>query len=125
MNAYSLTKLAQDAGVSVNVVRNYMTQGLLRPSARTKGGFGIFDDKALSRLRLVRSAFEAGLARAEVAALCKALDEGSTDAGKMSDRLCCRIQQRRCALASVEAQLELITRSAAPPPVTRDIYAAV
>ena len=61
MNAYSISKLADDACVSVHVVRDYMIRGLLRPVACTTGGYGVFDDAALQRLCFVRAAFEAGL----------------------------------------------------------------
>lgn len=32
MNAYSISKLAEDAGVSVHVVRDYLMRGLLHPA---------------------------------------------------------------------------------------------
>ena len=35
MNAYTVSHLAHDAGVSVHVVRDYMLRGLLRPVERT------------------------------------------------------------------------------------------
>ena len=36
MNAYSISKLADDACVSVHVVRDYMIRGLLHPARRTE-----------------------------------------------------------------------------------------
>ena len=35
MNAYTVSHLALDAGVSVHVVRDYILRGLLRPVERT------------------------------------------------------------------------------------------
>jgi MerR family transcriptional regulator, mercuric resistance operon regulatory protein len=46
MNAYTVSHLAHDAGVSVHVVRDYMLRGLLRPVACTTGGYGLFDAAA-------------------------------------------------------------------------------
>ncbi len=63
MNAYTVSHLALDAGVSVHVVRDYMLRGLLRPVACTTGGYGLFDAAALQRLCFVRDAFEAGIGR--------------------------------------------------------------
>ena len=60
MSAYTVSRLALDAGVSVHIVRDYLLRGLLRPVACTTGGYGLFDDTALQRLRFVRAAFEAG-----------------------------------------------------------------
>ncbi len=61
MSAYTVSRLALDAGVSVHIVRDYLLRGLLRPVAYTTGGYGLFDDTALQRLRFVRAAFEAGI----------------------------------------------------------------
>lgn len=61
MNAYTVSRLALDAGVSVHIVRDYLLRGLLRPVACTPGGYGLFDEAALQRLCFVRAAFEAGI----------------------------------------------------------------
>ncbi len=61
MNAYTVSRLALDAGVSVHIVRDYLLRGLLRPVACTTGGYGLFDDAALQRLCFVWAAFEAGI----------------------------------------------------------------
>ncbi|WP_409024773.1 MerR family transcriptional regulator, partial [Klebsiella pneumoniae] len=38
MSAYTVSRLALDAGVSVHIVRDYLLRGLLRPVAYTTGG---------------------------------------------------------------------------------------
>ena len=72
MNAYTVSRLALDAGVSVHIVRDYLLRGLLRPVACTPGGYGLFDDAALQRLCFVRAAFEAGIGLGALARLCRA-----------------------------------------------------
>lgn len=57
MNAYTVSRLALNAGVSVHIVRDYLLRGLLRPVACTPGGYGLFDDAALQRLCPCRRAF--------------------------------------------------------------------
>ncbi|AWE69662.1 hypothetical protein PAERUG_P19_London_7_VIM_2_05_10_00182 [Pseudomonas aeruginosa] len=42
MNAYTVSRLALEAGVSVHIVRDYLLRGLLRPVACTTGGYGLF-----------------------------------------------------------------------------------
>lgn len=79
MNAYTVSRLALDAGVSVHIVRDYLLRGLLRPVACTPGGYGLFDDAALQRLCFVRAAFEAGIGLDALARLCRALDAADGD----------------------------------------------
>ena len=106
MNAYTVSRLAQDAGVSVHVVRDYLLRGLLRPAARTAGGHGVFDADALQRLCFVRAAFEAGIGLDVLTRLCRALD--APDAGDASAWLAelrQLVEQRQRALTGLEAQL--------------------
>ncbi len=79
MNAYTVSRLALEAGVSVHIVRDYLLRGLLRPVACTTGGYGLFDDAALQRLCFVRAAFEAGIGLDALARLCRALDAADCD----------------------------------------------
>ena len=46
MSAYTVSRLALDAGVSVHIVRDFLLRGLLRPVACTPGGYGLFDEAA-------------------------------------------------------------------------------
>ena len=59
MNAYTVSRLALDAGVSVHIVRDYLLRGLLRPVACTPGGYGLFDDAALQRYPNLTALFRA------------------------------------------------------------------
>lgn len=68
MSSYTVSKLAQDAGVSVSVVRDYVLRGLLKPAGHTEGGYGLYDAHALERLRLVRALFEAAAVLASTTA---------------------------------------------------------
>ncbi len=105
MSAYTVSRLALDAGVSVHIVRDYLLRGLLRPVAYTTGGYGLFDDTALQRLRFVRAAFEAGIGWT-LARLCRALDAADGD-GASAQLAVLRqlVERRREATASLEMQL--------------------
>lgn len=94
MNAYTVSRLADDAGVSVHVVRDYIVRGLLRPVARTAGGYGLFDAEVLQRLCFVRAALDAS--------------DGDETAARLAD-LCQLVEHRRQALAHLEAQLTTLT----------------
>ncbi len=106
MNAYTVSRLAIDAGVSVHIVRDYLLRGLLRPVACTPGGYGLFDDAALQRLCFVRAAFEAGIGLDALARLCRALDTADGDQATAQLVLLRQfVERRREALADLEVQL--------------------
>mgnify|MGYP003385560506 CR=1 FL=1 len=106
MSAYTVSRLAHEAGVSVHIVRDYMLRRLLRPVARTAGGHCVFDAVALQRLRFVRAAFEAGIGLDTLTRLCRALDaaDGDDAAAQLAD-VGQLVECRRRALADLEVQL--------------------
>jgi len=73
MNAYTIAKLAGDAGVSVHIVRDYKLRGLVHPVRYTDSGYGLYDATALTRLSFVRAAVEGGIGLKELVRLCHAL----------------------------------------------------
>ena len=113
MNAYSISKLAEDARVSVHVVRDYMTRGLLHPTLRTEGGYNVFDSKTLGRLRFLRAAFESGIRLDQLTRLCRALDAGdSEDLHGCVEQLRRKIDVRRKELMVIETSLGELASSA-------------
>lgn len=109
MNAYTVSHLAQDAGVSVHVVRDYLLRGLLRPAAHSAGGHRLFDAQALQRLCFVREAFEAGISLQHLTRLCRALDDphGDEAVARLAE-LRQHVRQRQQALVGLEMQLDTI-----------------
>ncbi|MBB0025178.1 mercuric resistance transcriptional repressor MerD [Chitinivorax sp. PXF-14] len=105
MGAYTVSRLAQEADVSVNVVRDYVLRGLLRPASHTEGGYGLYDAGALERLRFVRALFEAGIGLGELVRLCHVLDSQAGDAGDCLAHLRALVAARREALALLDRQL--------------------
>lgn len=105
MNAYTISKLAKDADVSVHIVRDYVMRGLLKPARRTPNGYGIFDASGLARLRFVRAAFLAGIGLDALTRLCHALDGGDDDAGACLEYLRLQIAARREVLTAADRQL--------------------
>jgi len=75
MRAYTISKLAEDAGVSTSIVRDYQLRGIIKPSECMDCGYGIYDDTVLNRLRFVREGKEAGVSLDVLAKLCKAIDQ--------------------------------------------------
>ncbi len=114
MDAYTISKLAFEAGVSVHIVRDYVVRGLLHPAQRTDSGYGIYDAQALGRLRFVRAAFEAGIGLHELTRLCHALDGGAGDAGECLAHLRLLISSRLETLALLDRQLARMAGPACP-----------
>lgn len=48
-------EVAEATGLSLRTIRHYEEVGLVRPSARSKGGFRLYSADDVERLRLVRS----------------------------------------------------------------------
>jgi len=105
VNVYTICRLAEDARVSVHIVRDYVLRGLLHPAQRTESGYGIFDAQSLARLRFVRTAFEAGIDLRELARWCQALDGGGGDIDECRAHLRSLIAARRETLVALDRQL--------------------
>lgn len=114
MDAYTISKLAFDAGVNVHIVRDYVVRGLLHPAQRTDSGYGIYDAQALGRLRFVRTAFEAGIGLHEQTRLCHALDGDAGDAGECLAHLRAAVSSRLETLALLDRQLARMAGPARP-----------
>ncbi len=71
MKAYTISRLAADAGLSTSIVHDYERRGLLQPCRCTPGGYRVYDGTALERLRLVLDAKAAGISLATMADLCR------------------------------------------------------
>src|SRR5262249_49290994 len=58
--------VARQAGVSIDTIRYYAKRKLLPRSPRTKGGFRLFANETVERLRFIKQAQEMGLSLEEV-----------------------------------------------------------
>ena len=106
MNAYTVSRLALDAGVSVHIVRDYLLRGLLRPVACTQAATACSMTPPCKRLCFVRAAFEAGIGLDALARLCRALDAADGDEAAAQLALLRQfVERRREALADLELQL--------------------
>ncbi|ODT95520.1 MAG: hypothetical protein ABS82_07915 [Rhodanobacter sp. SCN 67-45] len=62
----TVRQLAQQAGVTVHVVRNYLRRDLLRAATHTESGYQLFSASELHRLRFIRTAQQLGFTLAEI-----------------------------------------------------------
>jgi len=84
MSAYTISKLAEDAGVSVHVIRDYEVRGLLCPCLCAPNGYRIYDEQVLQRLQFVLTGKAAGISLNALAELCKAMDNEDSTAIEQS-----------------------------------------
>jgi DNA-binding transcriptional MerR regulator len=59
-------QVAQETGLSIDTIRFYEKQGLLRRSARTEGGFRLFGAREIQSLRFIRKCQELGFSLDEI-----------------------------------------------------------
>ena len=64
--------VATAAGLTVDTVRYYERLGLLKPTARTEGGFRTYEPSAVERIAFIRQAQRLGLHLREIKALLAA-----------------------------------------------------
>lgn len=62
----TIGKLAGEVGVSIDAIRFYEREGLLRPARKTDSGYRLFDGEAARRVRFIKQAQHCGFALAEI-----------------------------------------------------------
>lgn len=109
MRAYTIARLAKDAGFTVHTVRTYAQRGLVPPSYCTASGYRIYDGRALDRLRMIRAGREAGMSLSLMEEICQAVDQ--RDERRLARCVAAvrsRIDDIRAALAAFDAALKIL-----------------
>src|SRR5579863_9321652 len=68
-NFLTIGKAARESGLSSDTIRYYERLRLVRQPRRSRGGYRLYDDQALQRLRLIRRARAIGFSLQEVRAI--------------------------------------------------------
>ncbi|GAA1582679.1 MerR family transcriptional regulator [Actinoplanes couchii] len=107
---------AERVGLSIRTIRHYEEAGLIVPSARSDGGFRLYTDPDLDRLRVVKRMKPLGFTLDEMRDLLEILDQLTADTGDraaLMDRLAgyhraadTRVQTLRDQLAHAEGFAE-------------------
>ncbi len=100
--ALKVAAVARRSGVSVRTLHYYEEIGLLKPSGRTSSGHRLYTPADIQRLQQIRSLQQLGLALADIG---DCLIEGRTDARKVISDHLAKVEEQRCALERLEAQL--------------------
>jgi DNA-binding transcriptional MerR regulator len=71
---FQIGEAAERAGLSLRTVRLYEEMGLVRPSARSKGGFRLFSEKDVQRLLVLKGMKPMGLSLEQMREVAGVLD---------------------------------------------------
>lgn len=117
-NLMRIGELARRAGTTMRTIRYYEERGLLSPSARTKGGFRLYEERELKRLHVIRRLQQLDIPLAQVKALFDRRSQGRPAAEiapdlsrALQDQLATlggKIQRFRALQESVENSLALL-----------------
>ena len=101
---YAIADAARYAGITVHQLRTYLSARLVKPCATTAGGYFLFDETCVSRLRLIGAATGAGLRINEIGVLVKALEAKDSKAVRSARRSVGRaIGSRQAAIMQLQA----------------------
>lgn len=106
---WTIGALAREAGLHVQTLRYYETEGLLAPSARTPGGQRRYGQAERRRLRFICHAREFGFALDQIRELLGLADEGTSDCRRVeavARRQREAVRRRIAALQQLEGELE-------------------
>jgi len=105
--AAKIGQVAQQTGLSIDTIRFYEKQGLLRRSPRTEGGFRLFGSNDIETLKFVRKAQELGFSLNEIRELLILRAEHVPACSHVKDLL----DQKLLAVKQKAAELQTLERS--------------
>ncbi len=104
-------ELAARSGVTPDTIRYYERRGLLRPVARTSGGYRVYEDEALDRLAFIRKAQALGMSLDEVGEIIRAATREGSPCPKVRRMLRARIDEIDTRIRELAALREGLARA--------------
>lgn len=83
---FTIGKLAAQAVVSTDALRFYERENLLAPSGKSDGGYRLYSDDSLRRVRLIKQAQQCGFTLAEIRDLLSVRDREAACCGDVRQR---------------------------------------
>lgn len=110
-------QVAERVGLSLRTVRYYEEVGLLTPAGRTAGGFRLYDEDAVGRLRFLKGMKPFGLSLEEIRELVELLERSERDEGlgdpereRIRAALANYTERAEARIAQLEAHIVEVTR---------------
>src|ERR1700757_5131028 len=85
--------VARNTGLSVDTIRFYEKQSLIRPARRTNAGYRVYDENAVDRLQLIGRAQSLGFSLYEIRELLLIEDGEPDGCSHVRDLIADRIKQ--------------------------------
>jgi DNA-binding transcriptional MerR regulator len=101
-------RVAQETGLTVDAIRFYEKQRLLKPAARTEGGFRLFTGQDLQHVRFIRRARKLGFSLSEIRELLVLQGERVEACSHVREMLTAKlgaVRQKIAELRKLERQL--------------------
>jgi DNA-binding transcriptional MerR regulator len=95
-----IQEFARRGGVSIRALRHYDSLGLLRPSARSRSGYRLYDESDLERLHQIVALKAFGLSLTDIA---RALKKESALSTALAAQLHSLLEQRRIVTDAIDA----------------------
>ncbi len=114
MQTYTISGIAQAAGVNVETIRFYQRRGLLVEPDKPLGGIRRYGDAEVARVQFIKAAQRLGFSLDEIAQLLQ-LDDGTqcSQARSIAEHKLADVRQRLQDLQRIEAALaQLVDRCA-------------
>src|SRR5688500_1308497 len=81
---FQVGDLAKATGKTVRAIHHYADVGLLRPHARSKGRYRLYDQAALTRIRWISKLHDLGMSLAQIQQLLQAWETAPSAPGAMA-----------------------------------------
>lgn len=103
MKTLTIGKVAKQAQVRPETIRYYERQGLLDDPPRSDGGFRLYTEETVRRIRFIRHAKQLGFTLREIRELLAFRDDPNMDCAEVCDRA-----ERK--IADINRRIEELTR---------------
>lgn len=94
-------EVAQNTGLSIDTIRFYEKEGLIGPPQRSAGGYRLYDERTVDRLRLINRAQQLGFSLQEIRELLVIEDGESGACSHVRDLITTKIEQVRARIAGL------------------------
>lgn len=103
MSIYSIGQVAKQSGISVETIRYYEKEGLLKEPERKESGYRQYKQEAITRLSFIQQAKELGFSLKEIGELLSIRSDGNN--------LCNEVKQlAQEKLDNIESKLKMLQR---------------